>query len=264
MEGSLRVRPEAEIFYRIDDCTDPWRKPPALLFVHGFGESGLAWYEWVPHFVRQYRVIRIDKRGFGRSTPMPTDFPWTLDGLAHDIEQVIEQLSPQGVHLVAAKIGGPDAVRIAALRPDLIKSLTLIGAAVVGPNHDATAEIAARGALREWIAETMRARMGPEMGAAALAWWVDLMSATPASTVIGFMPFVKTLDVTGDLGRLACPVLVIASDSARRPIAETEAWQRRIPRSALLRVPGDSYHAAVSHADFCAGAVARFLGEVAG
>ena len=148
MEATLRVRPEAEIFYRSDDCTDPWTVPETVLFVHGFGESGMAWYAWVPHFVRHYRVIRIDKRGFGQSTPMPVDFPWSVDVLAGDLAQVITQLAPGGVHLVAGKIGGPDAVRLAALRPDLVKSLTLIGIAVVGPDHRETVTRAERGKWR--------------------------------------------------------------------------------------------------------------------
>ena len=101
--------------------------------------------------------------------------------------------------------------------------------------------------------------MGKEMGAAEVAWWVTLMSATPVSTAIGFMRFVHRLDVREDLTRLACPVLVIGTDSARRPIAGTEAWQRTIKRSRLVRVAGDSYHAAASHADFCAREVLGFL-----
>ena len=31
---------------------------------------------------RNYKVIRLDLRGFGDSTPMPLDYEWSLDGLA--------------------------------------------------------------------------------------------------------------------------------------------------------------------------------------
>jgi len=46
---------------------------------HGNRESGAAWYGWVPTLARRYRVVRPDTRGFGKSTPVPRDFPWTLD-----------------------------------------------------------------------------------------------------------------------------------------------------------------------------------------
>ena len=263
MEGKLQIWPEADIFYCVDDCTAPGRNPASILFLHGFGESSQAWHAWVPHFTSHYRVIRIDQRGFGRSTPMPADYPWSLSGLAKDLEQVVEQLAPAGVHLVAAKIGGPAAVRIAAMRPDLIKSLTLVGVPVLGPNHDVTAQIVQLGGLREWAESTMQARMGSALSSEAKQWWVDLMCATPISTAVGFLQFVKTLDVTADLPHLTCPVQVIAPDSTRRPIAQTEEWRNAIPHSVLVRVPGDSYHAAASYPDFCAQTTAKFLDQLA-
>jgi hypothetical protein len=42
-------------------------------------ESGAAWYASVPHLARHVRIVRPDMRGYGASTPMPRDFPWTLD-----------------------------------------------------------------------------------------------------------------------------------------------------------------------------------------
>ena len=69
----------------IDDFTDPWTQPETVLLVHGLAESGQAWRAWVPHLARRWRVIRIDQRGFGKSTPMDEDFPWSVDTLAADL-----------------------------------------------------------------------------------------------------------------------------------------------------------------------------------
>jgi pimeloyl-ACP methyl ester carboxylesterase len=41
------------------------------------------------HLSPWYRVVRPDMRGFGASTPMPRDFPWTLDLLIDDFAQFI-------------------------------------------------------------------------------------------------------------------------------------------------------------------------------
>src|SRR3972149_1565107 len=79
-------RPDGcRLFYTVDDYTDAWRPAPTVLFVHGLAESGEAWRAWVPHFARRYRVVRVDLRGFGRSTPMPEEYEWTIDALVDDL-----------------------------------------------------------------------------------------------------------------------------------------------------------------------------------
>src|SRR5678816_4749882 len=74
--------------YTLDDYTDPWREAETIILVHGIAESGEAWRGWVPHLARNYKVIRLDLRGFGDSTPMPLDYEWSLDGLADDLDAV--------------------------------------------------------------------------------------------------------------------------------------------------------------------------------
>ena len=45
----LRVIPELDMHYVVDDFTDPWRSAETILLIHGNNESGYAWYGWVPH-----------------------------------------------------------------------------------------------------------------------------------------------------------------------------------------------------------------------
>ena len=70
---TLRLPDGTALFYTVDDFTDPWTKPETILLCHGNNESHRAWYGWVPHLARHYRVVRPDMRGFGDSTPMPRD-----------------------------------------------------------------------------------------------------------------------------------------------------------------------------------------------
>src|SRR5262245_48265618 len=78
------VAPAYQMYYEVDDFTDPWETPATILLLHGNAESGDAWYGWVPHLARRFRVVRPDMRGFGRSSPMPREHPWTLDALIVD------------------------------------------------------------------------------------------------------------------------------------------------------------------------------------
>src|SRR5271165_270987 len=98
----FETSPGAQLYYEVDDFTDPWRKPKAVLLLHGNAESGLAWYGWVPALARRHRVVRPDMRGFGRSTPMPRDFPWTLDVIIDDYARLMDELGVERFHLVGA------------------------------------------------------------------------------------------------------------------------------------------------------------------
>ena len=42
--------------YRIDDFTDPWKKPPLLLRLHAAMGSSRRFYAWVPRLSRRCRL----------------------------------------------------------------------------------------------------------------------------------------------------------------------------------------------------------------
>jgi len=255
---SVTVMPAADLHYVIDDFTDPWTQPETVLLVHGLAECTEAWRAWVPHLARHFRVIRLDQRGFGKSTPMREDFRWSVDTLAGDLSAIVDRLAPEGVHLVAAKVAGPIAVRTARTWPGKIRSLTLVGTPVVGPTQpDWLAQVEQDG-VGAWARTTMDARLDG-MSREAKNWWIEMMAATPRSTMLGFLRFVSSIDVRDDLPLIQCPTLVISSDSARRPIATVTAWQSLIPNSTLVQVAGSGYHAAATQADDCAAATAKFI-----
>ena len=55
--------PDLDLYYEVDNFTDPWKKAESILLLHGNCESGQSWYGWMPHLVRNYRVVRPDKIG---------------------------------------------------------------------------------------------------------------------------------------------------------------------------------------------------------
>lgn len=254
----LPIPPNGEINFVVDDFAWPWDTPETILCVHGLAEGTWAWAPWVPYLARLGRVVRMDQRGFGASSPMPENFDWRLDTLADDVARLIEQAAPGGAHLVGAKIAGPVCIRTATRRPDLVKTLTLVGTPIVGPSEDAWISSVAENGPRPWAEATMDRRL-EGMSEAAKAYWTEMMAATPRSTILGFFRFVTRIDVHDDLPKIPCPTLVIASDNASRPISETRAWQETIPNSEIAVAPGSGYHAAATEAVECARLTAAFL-----
>ena len=261
---TLRIPPDLDLFYRTDDFTDPWSAPETVLLLHGNAESSLAWYAWVPTLARRYRVVRPDMRGFGASTPMPRDFPWSLDRIIEDFCLLMDSLQTRRFHLVGAKIAGVIARAFAARRPERIASLTVVGSppplrAGSEKIPELTREIETKG-VEHWARRNMAGRLGDSFPAAGVEWWAKFMGSTAQSTELGFNATINYSDIRADVKRIACPTLVITTEgSGLASVEETRAWQEQIPRSRLLVLPGNSYHVAATHAAQCAQATLDFI-----
>jgi pimeloyl-ACP methyl ester carboxylesterase len=102
---------------------------PAV-FVHGLGGSSLDWTRLMDLLRDLLDSVAPDLPGFGYSPP-PQPARYTLGGYARLIEQLIEQTYPDTpVHLLGNSMGGTISTLVAASRPELVHSLTLISPAL--------------------------------------------------------------------------------------------------------------------------------------
>jgi len=103
--------------------------PPAVL-VHGLGGSSLNWTDLMGLMRTQVDVWAPDLGGFGASPP-PRDGDMSPSGYAGNLAEFIEQdLRGEPVHLLGNSMGGAVALQLAARRPDLVRTLTLISPAL--------------------------------------------------------------------------------------------------------------------------------------
>lgn len=265
-----------ELHVAVDDFADPWRERETVVLLHGFAESSRAWFAWVPRLARDHRVVRPDLRGHGAS-PVPPDAAerqWSAEEHAEDVARTLDALGIERAHVVGARVGSAVAMTLAAGRPDLVATLSLVsglagGAQVRGLQRggervgldDFAERIRAEGTAA-WFAQTGRSRLGSAPSDAQVAWWSELMARTDQGVCIGMMRAAAKLDVSAALPRIAAPTLVLAArDSAVQDIEATREWQERIPGSTLVALPGDSPHLAATHPDECARRVLEFIGS---
>ena len=112
-----------------------WEGPPLgepVVLSGSLGSNLRMWDPQVEFFASQYKVIRYDLRGFGKSTPMPVDYPWSIDGIIDDFVRLADELGVERFHMAGAKIGGGIALRFAATRAPRVRTLTVMGARVRG------------------------------------------------------------------------------------------------------------------------------------
>lgn len=259
----ILTRPDGcELFYKIDDFTDPWREPETALFIHGLAESTEAWRAWMPHFAGRYRCVRVDVRGFGRSTPMPKDYEWTIDTLLEDFVALIDHLDCGRVHLLGAKSGGSMALKLADEYPQLVKTLVGVTPPVVGPQAATSwAKDIERDGMLKWAQQTMQGRLGSKVSQSEVDWWVNtIQSKTAVSTMQGYLRWVPGMDIRADVAKIQCPTLVFCTTgSGLRSVDSYKEWTATIANARLIVLDSDAWHAAGALPDECAKAALEFI-----
>ena len=104
------------------------------MFVHGLGGSALNWTDLMgllsdPTAEPPLAGEALDLPGFGFSPP-PPDADYSLDARVGAVIALIDKRGTGPVHLVGNSLGGAITTRVAARRPDLVKTLTLISPAL--------------------------------------------------------------------------------------------------------------------------------------
>jgi pimeloyl-ACP methyl ester carboxylesterase len=122
--------------------------PPAL-FVHGLGGSSLNWTALGTMLSDTIGGIAPDLPGFGR-TPLTG-----VIGIAEQAALLVELLEKEfdrPAHVFGNSMGGAASVALAAQRPDLVASLTLVSPALPHPRVSASAL---------WFTALATPRLGP-------------------------------------------------------------------------------------------------------
>lgn len=102
--------------------------PPAL-YVHGLGGSSQNWSALMPLLADVVDGEAVDLPGFGDSPP-PDDGDYSVTGHARAVIRHLDASGRGPVHLLGNSLGGAVATRIAAVRPDLVRTLTLVSPAL--------------------------------------------------------------------------------------------------------------------------------------
>src|SRR5712692_6869677 len=258
----VEIRPHVWIAYEDHWLGKPWTLPETVVMVHGNSESSLAWSPWVPHLAGKYRVVRLDMPGFGASTE-PPGYGWSASELAADIMRFLDALGIAQCHLIGAKYGGSVCMQLAIEQPHRLLSLCLLGSPVRGSGSTNADAIRAKG-VRQWAAETMRARLGSSASQAQMRWWTDeLMGKSNPRAAWGASSARIDMELEDKLVRITAPTLIVTTqESGLQSVAAVERYARRIPDARVLVLPGYSYHIAAVAPEACAQHALRFIEQV--
>ncbi len=114
-----------ELFYADDDFSDRWKPRETIIMQHFVFGNHMLFKPWVPTLAREFRVIRMDRRGNGYSQKPPVGYQYNLEDLISDIVGTLDALGLERIHYVGTSFGGVLGVAFAIAHPERVKSLVL-------------------------------------------------------------------------------------------------------------------------------------------
>lgn len=238
-----------DLFYRIDDFTDPWRDAPYLLLQHGNGRSSQFWYSWVPYLSRFYRVIRPDMRGLGLSArDFDLETEMEMGDLLGDLVAIVDDLGVDKVHYCGESSGGIIGLGLAAEHPDRVRTLSLVSTPVFisekmknsyAVEHGSRADAMRKMGIRSWVDTTNRTtRFPPDTVPEFFDWYADEFAKGDVEMLLRLVRLVNEADATGYLPKIRIPVLGIYPTAG--PITDAEQERllvTRLPRIKMVHLP---------------------------
>jgi pimeloyl-ACP methyl ester carboxylesterase len=245
-----------ELFYK-----ESGEGPETIVFSHGLLMDHSMFEAQRSALESEFRVIAYDHRGqgqSGRSEEAGSAPNLDMEILTTDAAALIQALDAAPCHFAGLSMGGFVGMRLAARRPVLVRTLTLMNT----------------GAEKEPWLDRLRygllARLVPLVGTAPftgiamnalfgettrrnpaqrvmLEEWKQKLRRRPRSTADALIGVMNRLEVTpGELGSIACPTLVIAGEEdTARPPRDSERLAACIPGARLVRVPGCGHSSAL-------------------
>ncbi len=121
------MRNGTQNWYVTDLFTQDFGSGDPVLLIHGSGSWGIDTFGAQRALADEFRLIMMDRRGYGRS-PASSNMGWQTD--KDDAAALLTELGC--AHLVGHSTGGTVALLAAAMIPDAVRSLTVIEPTVWG------------------------------------------------------------------------------------------------------------------------------------
>lgn len=265
----------AQMFYRVDDFTDPWRDTETVVMMHGYCRNSRFWHAWVPVLARHFRVVRPDLRGCGKSSVPVPGFAWSLAQYHDDLIAFLDAAEIDLAHFVGEFMGGMVMPYICSRSPQRVRSVVACSSnlgvkGVMAKEMSAgaasmTEAIVSAPSLEHYIRKTEASRLAPdEVSEAARAWYAREWASTPRRVWHEWSEMiVPQIDVTAELlaGMRAPLLFIAASRTVKLPLEEARFWTDHAADGRLEIVDSASQGLAFAKADECAHLTLRFLLE---
>jgi 3-oxoadipate enol-lactonase len=220
---------------------------PVVCLTHSLAADSGMWAEQIPPLLAAgYRVLRIDMRGHGGSTPASGDA--TMDELADDVAQVVAALGiDDAFHYIGLSIGGMFGQAFAIHHGAHLKSLMLCDTLPASPEN-------AKAMWGPRIETVRKAASLEPVAAATIERWLtapfkqkhpgrwrqiyDTILGTTPEGFAGCAAAIQDFSYTDQLPTIAAPTMVVCgADDPGTPRAVNERIAGQIPGARFAAIP---------------------------
>lgn len=197
---------------------------PAMLQIHGNGDSILGMRHQIPFFAAHYKVIVADSRGHGKSEL--GEGRLTYEQMAEDLDALLSKLAVEGADVLGWSDGGILGLLLAIHHPEKVRKLAIMGANLEPAGaYDWGLAWASH---QEKTINDMLAQGDTSQPWRQLKQHMDLLLNQP------HIPL-------SDLHRITAPVLVMAGDKDVIRTEHTVTIFENLPRAQLCIFPGATH-----------------------
>lgn len=204
-----------------------------LLFLHGVGNQGSAWFEVAPAFVGKHRVVVPDLPGHGESSPVAGDLPMATI-VAGAERLLLEVTAERKAIVVGNSMGAWIATLLALKHPERVERIVLVNGGALPGDPGAPSLLPQN---REQAAQLMALLRDP--AAPPLPDWLldDLVRRAPTGPTARLtrdLPGLIANLLVGRLGEVKTPADLLwgASDQLMK-VAYAERMLAELPAARL-------------------------------
>jgi 3-oxoadipate enol-lactonase len=226
------------IHYRFESAPEK----PVLLFSNSLGTDFTMWDQQAEFFKTDFQILRYDTRGHGNSEIISENF--SLDDLARDVIDLMDELEIKKVHFIGISIGGFTGLWLGTHYADRFLSLTLANTAP----RIATKEIwenrieqvkqlglepVSQTSLDRWFTKEF-CRLNTELVKKTVA----PMQQVKSESYIGCCRILKDTDQWHLLSQIQLPCLIIAGEfDAVTTVTEAKLMAEQIKNAQVMILP---------------------------
>ncbi len=244
-----------------------------IVFSHGLLFSGAMFEAQARTLSPRFRCIRYDHRGQGQSED-PGGRSHTIEASYADAIALIEALGVAPCHFVGLSMGGFVGMRIAARRPELLRSLVVIDSSADAEPEENIGRYRLLTAVARWIGigpivgQVMpilfsRTFLGDPSRQEERTRWRRFLGSNRKTIVRAVLGVIERDGVANELATITLPTLVIVGEEDVATTPEKAERIRALIRGArLVRVAAAGHSSTIEQPEIVSDAIADFLATV--
>jgi pimeloyl-ACP methyl ester carboxylesterase len=262
----LRVN-GVELYYE-----DVGSGPQTIVFAHGLLWSCRMFDAQIAALKDRYRCVSFDFRGQGQTEV--TKDGYDMDTLYEDAAALIKALNLAPCHFAGLSMGGFIGMRLAARRPELLRSLILMETSADPepaeniPRYRQLARVARYIGFRPAAGRVMWVMFGktfmtdPARAAERKLWQQRMASNDRKGILRALNGVIERKPIYDELGQVTLPTLILVGDEDVATVpAKAQRIHEAIAGSRLVTIPHAGHTSSVEEPQAVTAAIEEFLAE---